>query len=113
MIPNNTPHTLPSLPAIVLDLKPDQWRMTCDPEFCDDGAQESDALLYEPAMTIGGVMHHVCAYAVAERDGIQAAANPTYDEEVNALLDRLVCGRAATVEIEGREYVIVIHPAQD
>ena len=60
--------------------------------------------------SIGPYFFHVQAFEVEEQDGDQMLVDPTFEEEVDAVRTLLGGERPQTVNINGREYVLVIIP---
>ena len=62
-------------------------------------------------VSIGGILHHVEAIAVENRDGEQATV---LDEDETSFADLMALsdGAMQTLELDGHEYVVVIHPYQ-
>lgn len=89
--------------SYALNIPFEQWEQT--------GSEEDiTSRLLAPSVVICGLPVHVEAFAVVEdAEGIQCAADPMFRDEVTTLQD-MQDTAFRTVEMNGREYIIVATP---
>lgn len=62
-------------------------------------------------LTLGGVSHHLEAFAVEERNGLQLTVDGRWDDTLGDYYEATGAdGPFATVEMRGRRYVFVMTP---
>lgn len=93
------------MPRTDITIPFDQWEAS--------GTDDRAGRLYAE-ISINGYPMHLEAYAVEESGlhGVQGAADPAFEGCVDAMLEHFVEGAAQTVEINGREYLLVATPYQ-
>jgi len=81
-------------------------------EFEHVGPDDDPTASLLATLMFGGVHHHVEAYAVtAHDDGVQRAAHSLFDDNIDQVYDAIGGdGPWRTVDINGREYVIIVTP---
>jgi hypothetical protein len=86
-----------------LAVSEDLWR--------DAGDDEDPTSRLRIVAWISGTMHHLEAIAVSNEDGLQSGARP-WSETYLGALDLAVGGDGPynTIQIRGREYVLVLAP---
>lgn len=94
--------------AIKLDIPEDLWENS-GPTQPEDDVDDPSARMFV-TVTIGGVLHYLEAYAVTNGD-IQAAVYEGFENNIEGAYqlgepDK----RFETVEIKGREYILVMTP---
>ena len=85
-----------------------------DSEWVNAGSDEDPTSRLHHAAKLGGYGMHIEAFAVnhssdTDPSTIQCAADPTFNEEVDAILT-LIGQAAQTKSINGREYIINVSP---
>lgn len=112
------PATGPYAP-MEIDIDPSWWEENDDPELWGRYFLCAPSDVGGPGLSVrGAYRYHVNAYRVAapgERDKthqhVQAAANPAWDEEFDAIWTAAGAeGRLTTIEIDGHECIMVITP---
>lgn len=88
-----------------INIPPGMWEETGS----DDEDHKDPRARLLASITINGLPMHLEAFAVVEVDGIQMAADPAFQRDVEALQDMQDCA-FQTVEIAGRDYILVATP---
>jgi hypothetical protein len=83
-----------------------------DSDWEDSGPDNDPTARLLAAITLNGCPMHLEAYAVIEDATGQRFEDEAFIDQENAVLSVLVDGAARTVEINGRDYVLVATPAQ-
>ena len=89
-------------------------RVIGDEEWELSGMDEDRSGRLYAELSINGYRLHLEAFAVTELGdyGQQKAADASFDDQVDAVLDQFVEGAASTVSINGRDYILVATPYQ-
>lgn len=89
--------------AKTLEIDDDWWEET--------GSDDDPSSRLLGSLCINGVYHHLEAYAVTEKKGMQEAADLTFEEHVEGMFLVGQPDKAfQTVEIRGRQYVLTMTP---
>lgn len=92
-----------------LHVPEDAWE-ACGPEE-DTGEAGDPTAELTCTVVVNGVSFHADAYAVVSTDGCQEAAHPYHEGDLDAVYAAAHAeGRFDTVEIGGRDYVVVLTP---
>lgn len=86
-------------------------QLAVNPEAFED--QEGDGtVLIGPSIQVLDAMHHLMAYEVEERNGLQEIINPQFVMDYDAM-QSIYAGCYQTATIRGRQYVLLMHPYAD
>jgi hypothetical protein len=86
-----------------LEVLDSQWEPT--------GPEEDLTARLLSTVCVNGIHHHLEAYAVKEKDGIQVVVNDSFESNYEGMCQASEPdGRYQVVEILGREYVLLMTP---
>lgn len=92
--------------AVTIDLDEHQWDAI---GYHGTPNEDPRIRLMGPPLCINGTLLHVMAYQVVEREGVQEPAAEVLRKDYE-LMQKLYEGAYETVTINGRQYVLHIHP---